>query len=91
MNVEGYIPVEETEFWKQMERNRVGNLLAGTRLKAGLTQGQLAKKLRIRQNMVSDYERGRRSLSPVTAARFCAVLHIQESHLKCRRGQQTGH
>ncbi len=81
------IPVEETEFWKQMERNRVGNLLAGARLKAGLTQGQLAKKLSIRQNMVSDYERGRRRLSPGMAARFSAVLHIKESHLK-GRGEQ---
>ena len=77
------IPVEETEFWKQMDRNRVGNLLAAARLKAGLTQGQLAKKLGIQQNMVSDYERGRRSLSPGMAARFSAVLHIKESHLRC--------
>ena len=90
-DVEGSIPVEETEFWKQMDRNRVGNLLAGARLKAGLTQGQLAKKLRIRQNMVSDYERGRRSLSPSMGGRFSKVLHIKESHLKCGREQQTGH
>jgi ribosome-binding protein aMBF1 (putative translation factor) len=79
---EDSLPVEETEFWKQMDRNRVGNLLAGARLKAGLTQGQLAKKLGVRQNMVSDYERGRRTLSPAMAARFSEVLHIKESHLK---------
>jgi len=84
---EDSIPVEETEFWRQMDRNRIGNLLAGARLKAGLTQGQLAKKLGIRQNMVSDYERGRRGLSPAMAARFSAVLHIKESHLKCRSEQ----
>jgi ribosome-binding protein aMBF1 (putative translation factor) len=83
-DVEGSMPVEETEFWKEMDKNRVGNLLAGARLKAGLTQGQLAKKLGIRQNMVSDYERGRRGLSPGMAARFSAVLHVKESHLKCR-------
>ena len=82
MDVEDTIAVEKTEFWKQMDRNRIGNLLAGARLKAGLTQGQLAKKLGIRQNMVSDCERGRRSLSPAMAARFSAVLHIKESHLK---------
>jgi ribosome-binding protein aMBF1 (putative translation factor) len=84
---EDSIPVEETEFWKQMDRNRVGNLLAGARLKAGLTQGQLAKKLGIQQNMVSDYERGRRSLSPAMAARFSDVLHIRKSHLH-RRAEQ---
>jgi len=84
------IPVEETEFWKQMDKNRVGNLLAGARLKAGLTQGQLAKKLGIRQNMVSDYERGRRSLSPGMAARFSDVLHVKDSHLKGAGEQQAG-
>ncbi len=88
---EDSIPVEETEFWKQMEKNRIGNLLAGARLKAGLTQGQLAKKLGLRQNMVSDYERGRRSLSPAMATRFSAVLHIKESHLKHGNGQEAGH
>ncbi len=85
------IPVEETQFWKQMDRNHIGNLLAGARLKAGLTQGQLARKLGIRQNMVSDYERGRRSLSPAMAARFTAVLHLKESHLKSRGERRAGH
>jgi transcriptional regulator with XRE-family HTH domain len=91
VNVESSIPIEETEFWKQMNKNRVGNLLAGARLKAGLTQGQLAKKLGIRQNMVSDYERGRRSLSPGMAARFSDVLHIRKSRFQRRAEQQTGH
>ena len=76
------IPVEETEFWKDMEKNRVGNLLAGARLKAQLTQGQLAEKLEIRQNMISDYERGRRPLSPGMAKRFSAVLQVREEQLK---------
>jgi ribosome-binding protein aMBF1 (putative translation factor) len=90
-DVEDSMPVEKTEFWRQMDRNRVGNLLAGARLKAGLTQGQLAKKLGIRQNMVSDYERGRRSLSPAMAARFSDVLRIKKSHLRYGAGQQAGH
>lgn len=85
------VPVEETEFWQQMDKNRVGNLLAGARLKAGLTQGQLAKKLGIRQNMVSDYERGRRSLSPAMASRFGTVLGIRESHLQPTDKQGAGH
>lgn len=80
---EAAIPVEETEFWKEMEKNRVGNLLAGARLKAGLTQEQLADKLEIRQNMVSDYERGRRAVSPEMARRFSSVLQVQEARLKC--------
>ena len=35
-DVEESVPVEETDFWMEMEKNRVGNLLAGARLKAGL-------------------------------------------------------
>ncbi|MBG0779388.1 MAG: helix-turn-helix transcriptional regulator, partial [Desulfotignum balticum] len=32
---------------------------SGARLKANLTQARLAEKLGIRQNMISDYERGK--------------------------------
>lgn len=70
------VPVEETNFWKEMQSNRVGNLLAGARLKAGLTQAQLAKKLGVRQNMISDFERGKRRLSPTMAKRLAKALHI---------------
>ena len=76
------VPVEETAFWKEMEKNRVGNLLAGARLKAGWTQEQLAGKLEIRQNMVSDYERGRRAVSPEMARRFSSVLEVREDRLR---------
>ncbi|MBW1816908.1 MAG: helix-turn-helix transcriptional regulator [Deltaproteobacteria bacterium] len=38
--------------------NRIGNLLSAARLKANLTQTQLAERLDIRQNMISDYESG---------------------------------
>ena len=56
-----FVSIESTDYWREMEKNRVGNLLAGARLKAGLTQAQLAHELGIRQNMVSDYENGRRT------------------------------
>jgi ribosome-binding protein aMBF1 (putative translation factor) len=81
------VPVEETDFWMEMEKNRVGNLLAGTRLKAGLTQADVARKLGIRQNMVSDYERGKRPLSPSMAKRFSKVLKVKEERLIYRREQ----
>ena len=89
-DLEESVPVEETEFWKEMEKNRVGNLLAGARLKARLTQAQLAKKLGIQQNMVSDYERGRRQVSHSMAKRFAAVLHVKEEHFRYGAGQGTG-
>jgi ribosome-binding protein aMBF1 (putative translation factor) len=70
------VSIEETDFWKEMQSNRIGNLLAGARLKAGLTQAQVAKKLGVRQNMVSDYERGKRRLSPSMANRLAKELKI---------------
>ena len=76
------VSIESTDYWKEMEKNRIGNLLAGARLKAGLTQVQLANELGIRQNMVSDYESGRRTYSDVMAKRLSAVLKVREAHLQ---------
>ncbi len=70
------IAIEETDFWKEMQSNRIGNLLAAARLKANLSQAELAKKLGIRQNMISDYERGKRRLTPDMAKRFAQTLKI---------------
>jgi ribosome-binding protein aMBF1 (putative translation factor) len=75
------VPIEETDFWKEMQSNRVGNLLAGARLREGITQAQLAEKLGIRQNMISDYERGRRRLSLSMAKRMAKALHIAVERL----------
>ncbi len=75
------IAVEDTDFWKEMQSNRIGNLLAGARLKANLSQSQLAEKLGIRQNMISDYERGKRRLSPSMAKRIAKILHIKVDRL----------
>ena len=71
------IAVEETDFWKEMQSNRIGNLLSGARLKARLSQTQLAEKLGVRQNMISDYERGKRRLSLSMAKRIAKILHIK--------------
>ena len=77
-----WVSIESTDYWKEMEKNRIGNLLAGARLKAGLTQAQLASELDIRQNMVSDYENGRRTYSDAMAKRLSTVLKVKEEHLK---------
>jgi ribosome-binding protein aMBF1 (putative translation factor) len=71
------IAIEETDFWKEMQSNRIGNLLSAARLKANLSQSQLADKLCVRQNMISDYERGKRRLSPAMAKRIAEILHIK--------------
>ena len=77
-----FISIESTQYWREMEKNRVGNLLAGARLKAGLTQADLADRLGIRQNMVSDYEHGRRTYSDAMAARLSKVLKVKEERLR---------
>jgi ribosome-binding protein aMBF1 (putative translation factor) len=71
------VPIEETDFWKVMQSNRVGNLLSAARLKANLSQAQLAAKLCVRQNMISDYERGKRRLTPAMAERIAEILSIK--------------
>ena len=76
------IPIESTAYWQEMEKNRIGNLLGGARLKARLTQAQLAEKLGIRQNMISDYERGRRIYSDAMAKRLSKALKVKEDHLR---------
>ena len=71
------VSIEETDFWKEMQSNRVGNLLSAARLKENMSQSQLAEKLGIRQNMISDYERGKRRLSPAMAKRIAKILKIK--------------
>jgi hypothetical protein len=46
-NEEAPIPIEETDFWKEMQSNRVGNLLEATRIKLGMTQKQAAESVGI--------------------------------------------
>ncbi|MDM8540334.1 helix-turn-helix transcriptional regulator [Desulfococcaceae bacterium HSG9] len=76
------VPVEETDFWKEMESNRIGNLLAAARYKVGLTQAELAEKLGLRRNMISDYERGKRRLSLTMAERFSKILNIKTLNIE---------
>ena len=35
------LPIEDTDFWREMNRNRAGNLLAGARVKTEMTQRML--------------------------------------------------
>lgn len=41
-----------------------------------------AKEVGIRQNMVSDYEHGRRTYSDAMAKRLSKILKVKEEHLK---------
>jgi len=75
------VPIEETEYWREMNANRAGNLLAGARLKAEMTQSELASKVGIRQNMISEYENGKRPLTKAMAKRFSEVLGVDLARL----------
>ena len=70
------LPIEDTDFWRDMNRNRAGNLLAGARVKAEMTQAEVAEKAGIRQNMVSEYESGKRPMTRNMAKRFGEVLKV---------------
>jgi len=71
------VRIEDTDFYREMEVNRAGNLLEGARLKAGMSQKQLADAVGIRQTMVSEFENGRRRITKSMAKRFAAVLKLK--------------
>lgn len=73
------INIEDSDFWKEMAKNKTGNILAGYRLKAGLTQKQLAQKINISQNMISDFENGKRNVTNEMLKKFKDVLNIEVS------------
>jgi ribosome-binding protein aMBF1 (putative translation factor) len=75
------VNIEETDFYREMEVNRSGNLLEAARLKAGLSQKQLAEAVGIRQTMISEYESGRRRITKAIAGRFAKELKIKQERL----------
>ena len=76
------IPVEKTDFWQEMQSNRIGNLLAAARLKAGLTQKEVANLVGIRQSMISEYEHGKRHLTKEIGKKLSSALKIEASRLR---------
>jgi ribosome-binding protein aMBF1 (putative translation factor) len=71
------INIEETDFYREMEVNRAGNLLEAARLKAELSQKQLADAVGIRQTMVSEFENGHRKITRSMAERFAKILKVK--------------
>lgn len=75
------VNIEDTDFYREMEVNRSGNLLEAARLKAGLSQKQLAEAVGVRQTMVSEYENGHRKITKNMAGRFAKELKIKPERL----------
>lgn len=65
------VNINDTSWWKN-NRHRV---LAGARRKAGLTQKQLADAVGIRQSVLSEYEQGKRKITPAVAEKLAAALN----------------
>ncbi len=76
------IPVEESSFYREMQKNRVGNLLEAARIKAGMKQSELAEKVGIKQNIISDYENGRRKFTRDMISRISKALAILPGRLE---------
>jgi transcriptional regulator with XRE-family HTH domain len=66
--------VKKTRFSHQDEAFRA--LLKELRQSRGMTQAQLAKRLRVPQSVVSKYESSERSLDFVETAAVCAALDV---------------
>lgn len=66
------VNIEETDWAKRMNRR----LLAGYRLKVGLTQKQLAALSGIRQTVISEYETGRRPVTLAAAEKLAPHLNV---------------
>lgn len=80
-DAESTVDLQSTAFYREMEVNRTGNLLEGARLKAGMSQKQLADTIGIRQTMVSEYETGKRRITATMARRLAAAMKIKAERL----------
>ena len=75
---EGIVLAEESEMIRRLDvrYSRAGVCLQGARLKEGLSQMDLAKKLGIPQTNVSAMELGKRPLGKNMAKRLSRVLRV---------------
>lgn len=69
------IPVRETDWWKQMEKNhKPGDSLRNFRLNRGYTLAKLAEKLGVTAQRVHDMEKGLRGISKETAKKLAVIF-----------------
>jgi transcriptional regulator with XRE-family HTH domain len=59
------------------EQEKLQKLLREMREKTGLTQVEVAKKLKVPQSFVSKYESGERRLDLIELRQVCAVLGVR--------------
>lgn len=66
-----------------MSANEIGRRLKKARLDAGYTQQDVAAKLRITYQAISNYERGINRVDTDTLSRLCGIYGIHISDLLC--------
>lgn len=62
------------------EKERPGRMLKGARIRAEMTQKELAEKIGVPQNHISDYERNKRKIPRVRAEELAKVLETVPSN-----------
>jgi len=67
-----------------LEQERVGRMLKGARLRAGMTQNQLAKVIGVPQSHISEYETNKRRIPHPKAQDLARVLNTVASHFEYR-------
>jgi len=65
-------------FEKEMGPMTFGTFLTGARLTSGLSQSQLARKLKVSRSMICDIEKGRVVVSPALAVRIARIAGFPE-------------
>ncbi len=55
--------------------------MAAARVNAGLTQEELAEKMRVSRSTVIDWENGRRIIRPAYLFSFCSIVGMTEDDI----------
>ncbi len=66
------------------ERERIGRMLKGLRLRASMTQKQLAKAIGVPQGHISEYEANKRPIPASKVPLLAELLNTVESHFTPR-------
>ena len=64
-----------------MNRAKAGNMIRMARVKAGMTQTELARKLNVKQGTVGAWEIGYSFPRPKSMVKLCEVLNIRADDL----------
>lgn len=76
-NDDELVDIAQTDLGRELDKM----VLAGYRLKAGLTQKRLAELSGIRQTVISEYETGKRVLTMAAAKKLAPHLNVDPGRL----------